>query len=125
MQPIGQVAEWLAGGGATHSHPERSEGSCQAEVEPFPGKIPRFARDDTAVIDAGHRRALDLALELPGSPLEAVMSNEVWEEVYTRLADMIQAHRTTLVFVNTRRMAERVARQLAERIGEDAVTAHH
>src|SRR5439155_3598224 len=77
------------------------------------------------VIDAGHRRALDLALELPGSPLEAVMSNEVWEEVYTRLADMIQAHRTTLVFVNPRRMAERVARQLADRVGEDAVTAHH
>jgi ATP-dependent helicase Lhr and Lhr-like helicase len=77
------------------------------------------------VIDAGHRRALDLALELPGSPLEAVMSNEVWEEVYTRLADLIQDHRTTLVFVNTRRMAERVARQLAERIGEDVVTAHH
>src|SRR5947207_2641055 len=72
MQPIGQVAEWLAGGGEggarTHCHPERSEGSCQAEVEPFPGKIPRFARADTAVIDAGHRRALDLALELPGSP---------------------------------------------------------
>jgi ATP-dependent Lhr-like helicase len=87
---------------------------------PSPPSSPSFV-----IIDAGHRRALDLALELPGSPLEAVMSNEVWEEVYTRLADLIRAHRTTLVFVNTRRMAERVARQLAERLGEEAVTAHH
>ena len=53
------------------------------------------------------------------------MSAEVWEEVYDRLAELIQAHRTTLVFVNTRRLAERVARQLAERLGEEAVTAHH
>jgi ATP-dependent Lhr-like helicase len=68
---------------------------------------------------------MDLALELPGSPLEAVMSGEVWQEVYGRIAELVVAHRTTLVFVNTRRMAERVARQLAERLGEEAVTAHH
>ena len=61
----------------------------------------------------------------PGSPLEAVMSGEVWTEIYDRLTELIQAHHTTLVFVNTRRLAERVARQLAERLGEDAVTAHH
>ena len=80
---------------------------------------------DVAIIDAGHQRPRDLAIEVPDSPLEAVMSNEVWTQVYGRLAKLIESHRTTLVFVNTRRMAERVARELTERMGEDAVTAHH
>src|SRR6266436_840683 len=78
-----------------------------------------------AIIDSGHSRNMDLAIELPGSPLEAVMSNEVWGEVYGRLADLIAAHRTTLVFVNTRRLAERVTRHLTERLGADQVTSHH
>ncbi|HEX9534427.1 MAG TPA: DEAD/DEAH box helicase [Stellaceae bacterium] len=77
------------------------------------------------IIDTGHRRARDLALEIPSSPLEAVMSGEVWQQVYDRLAELIEAHRTTLVFVNTRRLAERVTRQLSERLGADRVTAHH
>src|SRR2546429_9804824 len=76
-------------------------------------------------MDIGHRRELDLAIELPGSPLEAVMSNEVWEEIYRRLAELIQEHRTTLVFVKTRRMAERVTHHLSELLGADAVTSHH
>src|SRR6266508_2459663 len=80
---------------------------------------------DCEIIDIGHRRELDLGIELPGSPLEAVMSNEVWEEIYRRLAELIQAHRTTLVFVNTRRMAERVTHHLSEQLGADAVTSHH
>ena len=78
-----------------------------------------------AIIDCGHTRKLDLAIELPGSPLEAVMSNEVWAEVYGRLADLIAAHQTTLVFVNTRRLAERVTHHLCERLGKDKVTSHH
>jgi ATP-dependent Lhr-like helicase len=77
------------------------------------------------IVDSGHRRKMDLAIELPGSPLEAVMSNEVWVEVYKRLAELIQEHRTTLIFVNTRRMAERVTHQLATLLGEDKVTSHH
>src|SRR5215468_4320901 len=77
------------------------------------------------IIDTGHRRARDLALEVPSSPLEAVMSGEVWQQVYDRLAELIEAHRTTLVFVNTRRLVERVTRQLSDRIGGDQVTAHH
>ena len=77
------------------------------------------------IADTGHRRARDLALELPDAPLEAVMSAEVWEQIYRRLAELIEAHRTTLIFVNTRRMAERVTRQLSDRIGEEHVTAHH
>src|SRR5436309_4607575 len=80
---------------------------------------------DCEVIDIGHRRELDLAIEIPQSPLEAVMSNEVWEEIYRRLAELIRAHRTTLVFVNTRRMAERVTHHLSELLGADMVTSHH
>ncbi|TFH48411.1 MAG: DEAD/DEAH box helicase, partial [Lysobacterales bacterium] len=77
------------------------------------------------IIDTGHVRERDLALEIPSSPLDAVMANEVWDELYQRLQDLILAHRTTLIFVNTRRLAERAARFLAERIGEDNVTSHH
>ena len=77
------------------------------------------------IVDTGHTRERDLALELPESPLEAVMSGEVWAEVYGRLRALIEAHRTTLVFVNTRRMAERVARALTESLGEEHVTSHH
>ena len=80
---------------------------------------------ECTIIDTGHRRARDLALEVPSSPLEAVMSGEVWKQVYDRLARLIEAHRTTLIFVNTRRMAERVTRQLSERLGEDQLAAHH
>jgi ATP-dependent helicase Lhr and Lhr-like helicase len=80
---------------------------------------------DCTIIDTGHRRERDLALEVPDAPLEAVMSAEVWEQVYQRLAGLIEAHRTTLIFVNTRRLVERVTRQLSERIGVDQVAAHH
>ncbi|MGE5088914.1 MAG: DEAD/DEAH box helicase, partial [Candidatus Levyibacteriota bacterium] len=78
-----------------------------------------------AIVDLGHVRERDLAIEVPSSPLEAVMSNEVWEQVYARLADLARAHRTTLVFVNTRRLAERVARHLSAILGRDQVMAHH
>ncbi|MEX2125689.1 MAG: DEAD/DEAH box helicase [Woeseia sp.] len=81
--------------------------------------------DDCAIIDTGHQRRRDLALALPRSPLEAVMANEVWSELYDQLAELVQAHRTTLIFANNRRQCERVARHLAERIGEDGVTSHH
>src|SRR5437667_276441 len=77
------------------------------------------------IIDSGHTRKLDLALEVPSSPLESLMSNEVWEEIYDRIAQLIRQHKTTLVFVNTRRMAERAARHLGERLGDENVTSHH
>jgi ATP-dependent Lhr-like helicase len=77
------------------------------------------------IVDAGHNRELDLGIEIPGAPLDAVMANEVWEEVYDRLTTLISEHRTTLVFVNTRRMAERVARHLEERLGSGRVASHH
>ncbi|HET6796767.1 MAG TPA: DEAD/DEAH box helicase [Gemmatimonadales bacterium] len=109
VKPIEQVGEWLIG------EPAGRTPSVGVGCEPA----------SPAIVNQGHRRSLDLGLELPSSPLEAVMSGEVWNEVYDRLTELINAHRTTLVFVNTRRLAERVARQLAERVGEAAVTAHH
>ncbi len=80
---------------------------------------------DCALVDSGHQRHRDLCIELTDSPLTPVMANEHWAEVYDRLAELVQAHTTTLVFVNTRRLAERVARHLAERLGEREVMAHH
>ncbi|HSK64661.1 MAG TPA: DEAD/DEAH box helicase [Pyrinomonadaceae bacterium] len=80
---------------------------------------------DCAIVDSGHTRQLDIAVELTDSPLQAVMSGEVWEEVYDRLAELIRQHKTTLVFVNTRRLAERVTRHLGARIGDENIAAHH
>jgi ATP-dependent Lhr-like helicase len=80
---------------------------------------------DVTVIDRGHKRAIDLEIEVPGSPLEAVMSGEVWQETYKRLVELIESHRTTLIFVNTRRLSERMAFQLSERLGAEHVAAHH
>ena len=102
QKPIEAIARFLVGAGA--------DGAPTSEC---------------TIIDTGHRRTRDLALEVPSSPLEAVMSNEVWQEVYDRLARLIEAHRTTLIFVNTRRLAERVTRALSERLGERQVSAHH
>ncbi len=78
-----------------------------------------------AIIDAGHIRERDLALVLPDSPLEAVMSHEVWSTLYDRIAQLIEQHRTTLIFANTRRMVERMTRHLSERIGAEHIAAHH
>ncbi|WP_348738240.1 Lhr family helicase [Pseudomonas rhodesiae] len=78
-----------------------------------------------AIVDIGHARPRDLDIEVPPVPLSAVMANDVWELVYNRLADLAREHRTTLIFVNTRRLAERLARHLSERLGKTAVAAHH
>ena len=77
------------------------------------------------IVDSGHRRGLDLAVEVPQEELGVVATNEMWGEIYDRIADLVRAHRTTIVFVNTRRLSERVAHHLAERLGEEAVLAHH
>ncbi|HUS23509.1 MAG TPA: DEAD/DEAH box helicase, partial [Candidatus Binatia bacterium] len=99
-----------------------------ATVKPV-DEMARYLVGDRAgaatVIDAGHVRQRDLALEIPKSPLDVVMSSEVWAELYDRLAELARQHRTTLIFVNQRRVAERAARHLAERLGEEHVTAHH
>jgi len=99
-----------------------------ATVRPIETVARFLAPDDAAqvtVIDHGHRRAMDVAVEVPKDELGPVASNEMWAEIYDRIAALIQEHRTTLVFVNTRRLAERVAHHLGERLGEEAVLAHH
>jgi ATP-dependent Lhr-like helicase len=83
------------------------------------------ARRDCTIIDTGFVRKRDLAIEMADSPLEAVLANEVWDELYRKLEHLVLSHRTTLIFVNTRRLAERAAAALAKTLGEDAVTAHH
>ncbi|HYN19511.1 MAG TPA: DEAD/DEAH box helicase, partial [Thermoanaerobaculia bacterium] len=103
QKPIEAVARFLVGA---------------ANVEP--DGTPRCV-----IVDAGHGRAMDLGIEVLGSPLEAVMSHEVWAEIYDRLVELAREHRTTLVFTNTRRLAERVTRFLADRLGEERVAAHH
>ena len=103
QKPVSAVARFLVGGAAIGSETPA----------------------DCAIIDVGHVRERDLALEIPPVPLEAVMPNDVWERVYDRLAELVALHRTTLIFVNTRRMAERAARHLTERLGKEAVAAHH
>jgi len=89
-------------------------------------EVARFlTRKPCTIVDKGHRRKMDLAVEVPRSPLEAVMSHEVWAEIYERLVQLINEHRTTLITVNTRRLAERMAHQLSERLGSENVAAHH
>lgn len=119
---------------------ETDEGSGSVEPcarsEPSPprcalGATRRLSRremgseTDCTIINTGHLRARDLAIELTAVPLHAVMSNDAWGLVYDRLAELIEQHRTTLIFVNTRRTVERATRHLAERLGKDAVAAHH
>ena len=105
QRPVETVARLLVGAGADRSGPD-GEPRC-------------------AIIDVGHQRQLDLAIELPDGELEAVASAEQLAEVLDRIAGYVQAHRTTIVFVNTRRLAERIAHLLGERLGDDVVASHH
>ena len=103
QQPIEEAARYLVGSGRVDAH----------------------GVADCRIVDIGHAKARDLALELPQAPLEAVASGEQWAQVHDRLQALVEEHRTTLVFVNTRRMAERAARHLSERLGKEHVAAHH
>ncbi len=107
VRPIEEVANFLVGA--------HGNGPSSATTAP----------PDCEIVDEGHVRDMDLRVEVPLSPVEAVASGEVWEEVYDRLAELIAENRTTLVFVNTRRVAERVTLHLSQRIGEELVTSHH
>jgi len=102
QKPIEEVARFLAG----NSDSERT-------------------RPDPVIVNVGHKRTLDIGVEVPSSELGPVASNEMWDEIYERIVQLVNAHRSTLVFVNTRRLAERIAHQLGERMGEENVAAHH
>ena len=95
----------------------------QEQSEDTPSSVIHTA--DCEIVDVGYSRKRDLAIEVPPAPLEAVMSGDVWTMLYDRLAELTLQHRTTLIFVNTRRMAERVAKNLSDRLGKDKVTSHH
>jgi ATP-dependent Lhr-like helicase len=105
QRPIEAVARLLVGAGTDRSEPDGS---------------PRCS-----IVDSGHRRELDLGMELPGDELGAVASTEQMAEILDLIAGHVHQHKTTIVFVNTRRMAERVAHELGERLGDGKVAAHH
>jgi ATP-dependent helicase Lhr and Lhr-like helicase len=103
QKPIDEIARFLVG---THNVAENGTPDCE-------------------IIDTGHVRQLDIDVEVPPSELQAICSNEQWDEIYKRLSEMINSHRSTVIFVNTRRMAERISYRLREVLGEDAVASHH
>ncbi|MBW3541255.1 MAG: DEAD/DEAH box helicase, partial [Planctomycetes bacterium] len=104
-------------------HPPSS--SPDAPQRPSSQHVAHPNRPPVEIIDVGHARELDLAIETPESELGAACMHEQWEEIYRRIVELIQSHRSTLVFVNTRRLAERVTHQLTELLGDDVVGAHH
>ena len=123
QKPIDLVANYLVGNATGQSECDSSSlGEVEVEVE---GADSRWPKADCAIVDSGFRRELDIRIEVPKSPLSALMSNEVWDELYGRLVELIASHDTTLVFVNTRRLSERLALALAERLGDDVVCSHH
>ena len=144
VKPIGEVARFLTGASARAPAPTGActtgaaavgaasdmEGVLAAgtPVGSEAGSAPAGSGDgwpSVSIVDSGHRREVDLAVEAPQEELGVVASNEMWGEIYDRIAELVHAHRTTIVFVNTRRLSERVAHHLAERLGQEAVLAHH
>jgi ATP-dependent helicase Lhr and Lhr-like helicase len=112
QRPIETIAQFLVG---------------SREPSP-PTPYPSPLTPPCTIIDVGHKREMDLAVEVPKDELSAVATNAIWADVYDRVAELVRQHRSTLVFVNTRRLAERVAHSLEERLrdlGADVVAAHH
>jgi Lhr-like helicases len=130
QRPIETIANFLVGNarhGARGEGQEEMHSELSAITPQAPGHAPRASRP--LVIDVGHRRNMDVAVEVPKDELGGVATNAIWSDIYDRLAELAQQHRSTLVFVNTRRLVERVSHHLEERLretlGERAVAAHH
>ena len=110
----------------THRTPVRiGLSATQKPIEEVAHFLTGNGRTAPVIVDVGHKRKLDLAVEVPGSPLGPITTNEMWDEIYNRLVELVEQHRSTLVFVNTRRLVERIAHNLGERLGEENVAAHH
>ncbi len=110
----------------THRRPVRiGLSATQKPIEEVAAFLTGNGRPAPVIVDVGHRRPMTLAVEVPASELGPVASNEMWDEIYKRIVELVEQHRSTLVFVNTRRMAERVAHHLGELIGDENVAAHH
>ncbi|MBI5289482.1 MAG: DEAD/DEAH box helicase, partial [Chloroflexi bacterium] len=131
VHPIELAARYLvgsekqdAGGGARDTDGASALSEHLTPQPPLHG-VERGIPVECTIVDVGHRRDLDLAVEVPPEELQAVASAEQWRDIYDRIAALIAEHRTTLVFVNTRRLAERVAHNLQQRLGEEHVAAHH
>jgi ATP-dependent Lhr-like helicase len=99
--------------------------ATQKPIEEIAHFLTGNGRPDPVIVNVGHKRQLDLAVEVPATQLGPIASNEMWDEIYDRIVELVGQNRATLVFVNTRRLAERVSHQLAERLGEENVAAHH
>ncbi len=99
--------------------------ATQKPIEEVAHFLTGTGRADPVIVDVGHKRKLDLGIEVPPMPLGPVASNEMWDAIYDRLVELVGQHRSTLVFVNTRRMAERMCHELGTRMGEENVAAHH
>ena len=99
--------------------------ATQKPIEEIAHFLTGNGRPTPVIVNVGHKRKLDLGVEIPGSQLGPIATNEMWDEIYDRIAELVQQNRSTLVFVNTRRLAERVAHHLAEKVGPDNVAAHH
>ncbi|MGA8277868.1 MAG: DEAD/DEAH box helicase [Rhodanobacteraceae bacterium] len=128
QKPLETVARFLIGapsGGFGAGPVSFPAPGIEPAANPSGASRGRENEHDCAIVDVGYGRRRELHIELPAAPLEAVMSADAWQQVYTRLAELAESHRTTLVFVNTRRMAERTARHLSERLGKERVAAHH
>src|SRR5215469_12389153 len=110
----------------TGCHPTRiGLSATQQPIEQIGQFLAGSSRPLPTIVQVAQRRAFDLSVEVPASELGAVASNEMWDEIYKRIAELVQQHRSTLIFVNTRRLAERVAHHLGSLLGEDAVASHH
>ena len=110
----------------THRSPVRiGLSATQKPIEDVAHFLTGSGRPDPVIINVGHKRQLDLAVEVPATQLGPIATNEMWDEIYDRIVQLVEHNRSTLVFVNTRRLTERVAHQLAERVGEENVAAHH
>ena len=126
QKPIEEVAHFLTGN-RRGDGPASDFGTSKIPtlISPKDGEIRMGHPNDPVIVDIGHKRKLDLGVEVPPMPLGPVASNELWDAIYDRLVELVAQHRSTLVFVNTRRMAERLCHELGTRIGEENVAAHH